>query len=599
MGGNKRKLIKEQHDIALQNFEKGCEIVAKHPIFDYLYREAIIYRNESFQYPKNGYATVTERGSIYVNPRIRADAEVWVYVISHCLLHLGMGHFKKPDVDKKFWNAACDCVIAKFLADLKLGKPPKELSYSLDGITDEERTYRKISENGITAVGNFSVAVDMCDMNYGDKNNYYFSNNVNWEKLFAMGLSDAVKKSVGVVRGEYASVCDSNKRISMPQRVRDWFVSSYPLLGALAASFKLIEDTEVCQRMHISVAAISAEAQEIYINPSCPLTEDECKFVMAHEFLHVALRHDIRVKWRDPYLWNIACDYVINDWLTDMGVGERPDGLLYDTELKGMNVESVYDRIVTDLRKYRKLATLRGTGYGDIILPSREKSESYVALDEFYRRALMQGLNYCEEQSRGFLPAGLIEEIKALAMPPLEWDVELAKWFDDRFAPIEKKRTYSRISRRQSSTPDIPRPNRYIPQELMEGRTYGVILDTSSSMDRTLLGKALGAIASYSLSRDVNFVRVVFCDAEPYDEGYMNVEDIAGRVKVKGRGGTILQPAVDLLLRDKNFPESAPILIITDAYIDKIVLHGRTHAFLIPQGAQLPFVPKGKVFRID
>ena len=28
------------------------------------------------------------------------------------------------------------------------------------------------------------------------------------------------------------------------------------------------------------------------------------------------------------------------------------------------------------------------------------------------------------------LPAGLIEEIRALAMPPIPWDVKLARWFD-------------------------------------------------------------------------------------------------------------------------------------------------------------------------
>ena len=67
---------------------------------------------------------------------------------------------------------------------------------------------------------------------------------------------------------------------------------------------------------------------------------------------------------------------------------------------------------------------------------------------------------------------------------------------------------------------------------------------------------------------------------------------------MKGRGGTVLQPGIDLLDRAGDFPEKAPILIITDGGCDKVVLYGREHAFLIPQGATLPFVPKGKVFRI-
>jgi predicted DNA-binding transcriptional regulator YafY len=51
--------------------------------------------------------------------------------------------------------------------------------------------------------------------------------------------------------------------------------------------------------------------------------------------------------------------------------------------------------------------------------------------------------------------------------------------------------------------------------------TFGVVLDTSGSMERTVLARALGTIASYATSRDVPAVRVVFCDAAPYDEGYL------------------------------------------------------------------------------
>ncbi|MFP3154007.1 hypothetical protein LQZ18_06150 [Lachnospiraceae bacterium ZAX-1] len=40
-------------------------------------------------------------------------------------------------------------------------------------------------------------------------------------------------------------------------------------------------------------------------------------------------------------------------------------------------------------------------------------------------------------------------------------------------------------------------------QESLDGRTFGALLDTSGSMDRKLLSTALGAIASFSVARDV------------------------------------------------------------------------------------------------
>ncbi|NUP41311.1 MAG: hypothetical protein HOY76_30875, partial [Streptomyces sp.] len=158
-------------------------------------------------------------------------------------------------------------------------------------------------------------------------------------------------------------------------------------------------------------------------------------------------------------------------------------------------------------------------------------------------------------------------------------------------------RTFARPSRRQAATPGIPRAGRCFPPEEQERCTFGVVLDTSCSMSPPLLGKALGAIASYAAARDVPAARVVFCDAAPYDAGYLPSAEIAGRVRVRGRGGTVLQPGVDLLLRADDFPREAPVLVITDGACDPLRIP-RTHAFLLPRGARLPFTPRGPVFAL-
>jgi hypothetical protein len=90
----------------------------------------------------------------------------------------------------------------------------------------------------------------------------------------------------------------------------------------------------------------------------------------------------------------------------------------------------------------------------------------------------------------------------------------------------------------------------------------------------------------------VSAARVIFCDAEAHDNGWMHPLDIAGRVRVWGRGGTVLQPGVDLLQEAPDFPKDGPILIITDAMCDHVQVR-REHAFLIPAGAALPFKPRG------
>ena len=98
------------------------------------------------------------------------------------------------------------------------------------------------------------------------------------------------------------------------------------------------------------------------------------------------------------------------------------------------------------MRTYRKLATLRGVGLGDI-LPGERGPTSDVDLDAFCRRALAQELSYHLEHGRGYLPEGLIEEIRALSHPPIPWNVELARWFDEQFVPIEKTCSYAQPNR--------------------------------------------------------------------------------------------------------------------------------------------------------
>jgi predicted metal-dependent peptidase len=152
-------------------------------------------------------------------------------------------------------------------------------------------------------------------------------------------------------------------------------------------------------------------------------------------------------------------------------------------------------------------------------------------------------------------------------------------------------------SRRQSATPGIPRPGWHRPEELLDSRVFGVVLDTSGSMDTRPLGKALGVIASYAAAREVRAARVVFCDAEAHDNGWMHPTDIAGRVRVKGRGGTVPQPGIALLQEAADFPQDGPLLIITDGACDRLTVR-RDHAYLIPQAATLPFRPRGPVFRL-
>ncbi len=597
----KRSRNNKVPDVAAENLRKAQDALQSHPLFSPLMFHTTVNRQDGNLCPPDGWAVVTSGGCIHVHPTKRAEPEEWMYVIAHCLLHLGFGHLRKRHRPLE-WNAACDVFVTRFLSSLKFGRSPVSVNFAFDlSGQSEERLYDNFCERGIPDSLKEPGIAGACrqDMIFPSKERVLWNHDRNWQEHFAEGLSMAVESAVNVAAGRETKL-GGNQKLTAAQRAMQWFISSYPLLGALCSTFEIIEDAAVCARLRISVAAVDPVTRELYMNPQAGLSEEECRFVMAHELLHVGLRHGARRCGRDPYLWNVACDYIINGWLLEMGVGELPGvGVLHDSQLHRESAESVYDYIVANLRRYRKLCTMRGYGLSDVLereSPGWWNSGVAISLDEFYKRCLTQGLLYHQDQGRGLLPAGLVEEIRALSQPPIPWDVELAQWFDERFPPMEKIRSFARPSRRQQSTPDIPRPSWVAPPDAVS-RTFGVVLDTSGSMDRTLLAKALGAIAGYSTSRDVPAVRVVFCDAAPYDQGYLAPDAIAGRVQVRGRGGTVLQPAIDLLEKATDFPKDGPLLVITDGYCDRMIVH-RDHAFLIPEGNNLPFIPKGKIFRI-
>lgn len=598
------KNTKNKLSPSVEYINEGLQIINRHQLFG---RLEFDYRIQEYDdNKKSGSAFVTSAGYIVFNKNKRHSPQEWAYIIAHLMLHLSLGH-TNPDkvskaVDIRLWNIACDIYITKFLQDIKFSGAPMEadIIQSFPGSLRSEQTIYEYLTQNIGQADFYSVlgtyvngCGDIFDLeDIWDKPVWRWRSNDYFEKKFAYALQHSVRSVLqSAASAELLAEYDTRSR-----KAANWFINSFPLLGGLAAHFKIIEDSDYCQRNEIQIAAVDAGLKEIYVNPAAGLTDDELIFVLAHEYLHAGLDHANRAKGRDHYLWNIACDYVVNGWLREMHIGTMPEnGLLYDETLSGMSAEEIYDELVRNIRITRKLMTFRGYGKGDII-GAGENLHGSVSLDDFCKNALMQGLEYHISSGRGLIPAGLIDEIRALAMPPIPWDVKLAKWFDDFFAPVEKHRTYARPSRRQASTPDIPRPRYFIDDTLTDGRTFGVVIDTSGSMSAKDIGIALGAIASYADAKDVPKARVIFCDANAYDNGYMSPEEIAGRVEVVGRGGTVLQPGIDLLESAKDFPKDGPVLIITDGYIERDLKITREHAFLIPEGHILPFKPSGKVF---
>ncbi len=103
-------------------------------------------------------------------------------------------------------------------------------------------------------------------------------------------------------------VTDEKKR----EYVRRLIFSRMRLLNTHGFFGLLLMHTEFALDFEIETAA--TDGDKIYFSPKFmdELSDQELDFVLMHEIMHMALRHCVRAKDKDPFLFNIACDVVVN-----------------------------------------------------------------------------------------------------------------------------------------------------------------------------------------------------------------------------------------------------------------------------------------------
>src|SRR5687768_10584507 len=140
-----RKKSQPKIDPAYQAYLEGLEILRTQPICQSLIMRIYFQRDQSSECPRDGWAIVKQSGVVHLHPSRRAEPKEWAYVIAHCAMHLGFGHFVEGKANDRAWQAACDVVVERFLASLKVGEVPHPFVPLPGG--SEESLYRSFREN--------------------------------------------------------------------------------------------------------------------------------------------------------------------------------------------------------------------------------------------------------------------------------------------------------------------------------------------------------------------------------------------------------------------------------------------------------------------
>jgi predicted metal-dependent peptidase len=329
-------------------------------------------------------------------------------------------------------------------------------------------------------------------------------------------------------------------------RAKTQLVLDYPFLGTIALGLPFYLDRE------IPTAVTNGRA--IWFNPTFmeELGDDELLFVVAHECLHPALGHNTRCGGRDPRIWTCAIDYIVNQILTEEGIGKAPTRILLSKEIYDAG-GGTSDGVYTVL----KGIAASDSGYNgeplDECVDGGGTPAEKRAAEEFWRIKVAQAMRAAK--MAGKLSGSLQRRIQEVIEPKVDWRHALQDY-------MVKLRTDSRT---------WARPNRrLLPQGVYAASRSG---DTVGEVYFAI--DCSGSITEQTLSQYAREVRTVQEDLRPtalhvlyFDTKVLHVDTYTPEDSVvispHGGGGTAYSPIFREVQRRGEPP--VVMVVLTDLY---------------------------------
>lgn len=125
------------------------------------------------------------------------------------------------------------------------------------------------------------------------------------------------------------------------KNIKTKMLIKYPFFGSVVVNLKYKETR--------GISTAGTDGKTIYYNPDylSKLTENQQVFVLAHEICHVAFNHILRSEGKNPRIWNIATDAIINQMLIKDGL-EKVANLIDMEEAIYYDAETLYNKMVKE-----------------------------------------------------------------------------------------------------------------------------------------------------------------------------------------------------------------------------------------------------------
>lgn len=343
----------------------------------------------------------------------------------------------------------------------------------------------------------------------------------------------------------------------------------HPFFGNMATRLKI-------QAADDWLPTAAVDGRNLFFNTQFfnAMDNKEIEFVLAHEILHMVYDHLGRREDRNPMLYNIAADYLVNNLLVEDRIGKKPKivDCYQDFKYRGWTSEEVYDDLFEEAKKngqeyLEQLGELldehidweKGGDNSDedgegSKRPRYSKSELDQIKDEI-KEAMIQA---AQSAGAGNVPAGVQRMIKELTEPKMNWRELLRQQIQ---STIKSDYTFSRPSRKgQMSGAILPGMN------FADTIDLCIALDMSGSIGeaqgKDFLGEIKGIMEEYKDYR----IKLWCFDTRVYNEQDFSAdggEDLLD-YEILGGGGTDFMCNWDYMKNQDIVPKK--FIMFTDGY---------------------------------
>lgn len=323
-------------------------------------------------------------------------------------------------------------------------------------------------------------------------------------------------------------------------KARTSLVLEHPFIGNIALNLPT--------KIDYSIKTAATNGLEIRYNPwfMADMTDEERKFIVAHECFHPMLEHPMRMKGRNLRKYNQAGDYVINKLLTDEGIGKMPaGGLLSDAiyQAGGGTTDGIYNILPDNDDEGSDPLDVCEESQGTPADVAQQAAEWKIRVAQAAQAAKMMGK----------LSAGLSRLVDEVLTPKVNW-VEVLQRFLTKTRTDE--RTYSRFNRRFIAQ------GLYLPS--ISGEAMGELvfaIDCSGSITQDIINQFAAEIMATKDDCNPQAIHLVYFDSEvSHYEKFERDDEV--HVEPHGGGGTAFSP-IFKYITDKNI-EPVACVVLTD-----------------------------------